>query len=105
MNVRKEQAMKPPQEQETSQQPVQDSVLTRPTMLDLWLRHPEIQTTAMIEAPDIPYVRVLYAFCGYPVTQREFDAVLAAFNRLTGCHYTQDDIARVYITPETGDTL
>lgn len=77
----------------------------KPTMIDLWRRHPESQTTAMIEEPGIPYVRVLYAFCGYPVTQQEFDAVLAAFNRLTGGHYTQDDIAGVWIIPGTNDTL
>jgi hypothetical protein len=66
----------------------------------MWRRHPEIQTAAMIEAPGIPYVQVVYAFCGYPVTQQEFDAVLQALNRLTGCHYTQDEIAGVYITPD-----
>ena len=69
-------------------------------MLDLWRRHPKSQTTAMIEEPGIDYVRVLYAFCGYPVTQQEFDAVLAAFNRLTDSHYTQDDIAGVWITSD-----
>ncbi|MGH2480337.1 MAG: hypothetical protein ACRDHW_11835 [Ktedonobacteraceae bacterium] len=53
----------------------------KPTMQDLWLRHPEIQNAAMIEAPGIPYLQVVYAFCGYPVTQQEFDAVLNAFNR------------------------
>jgi hypothetical protein len=69
------------------------------TMQDLWLRHPEIQNAAMIEAPGIPYLRVLYVFCGYRVTQQEFDAVLNAFNRLTGYHYTQDDIAGAQIAP------
>ena len=69
----------------------------KPTMQDLWLRHPEIQNAAMIEAPGIPYLQVVYAFCGYPVTQPAFDAVLTAFNRLTGCHYTQGDIAGVQI--------
>jgi hypothetical protein len=53
----------------------------------------------MIEAPGIPYVQVVYAFCSYPVTQQEFDAVLHAFIRLTGCHHTQDDIAGVQIAP------
>jgi hypothetical protein len=77
----------------------------KPTMQDLWRRHPEIQTAAMIEAPGIPYLRVVYAFCGYPVTQQEFDAVLKALNRLTGCHYTQNEIASVYITPDTDDHL
>ena len=85
----------------TDQQTTKANRDAKPTMLDLWRRHPEIQTTAMIEAPGIPYVRVVYAFCGYPVTQQEFDAVLKAVNRLTGCHYTQDDIA----TPDTDNTL
>jgi hypothetical protein len=69
-------------------------------MLDLWRRHPEIQDAAMIETPGIPYVWVVYAFCGYPVTQQEFDAVLKALNRLTGSHYTQHDIAGVQILPD-----
>jgi hypothetical protein len=77
----------------------------KPTMQDLWLRHPEIQNAAMIEAPGIPYLRVLYVFCGYRVTQQEFDAVLTAFNRLTGCHYTQGDIAGVRITPDADASL
>ena len=85
-----------PVQPETDQQPAPE----KPTMLDLWRKHPESQTTAMIEAPGIPYVQVVYAFCGYPVTQQEFNAVLAAFNRLTGCHYTQDDIAGVWITSD-----
>lgn len=72
----------------------------KPTMIDLWRKHPQSQTTAMIEEPGISYVQVLYAFCGYPITQHEFDAVLATFNRLTGCHYTQDDIAGVWIVPD-----
>jgi hypothetical protein len=88
---------------ETDQQTAQSSAQTRPTMLDLWRRHPEIQTAAMIEAPGIPYIQVVYAFCGYPVTQQDFDAVLNAFNRLTGCHYTQHDIAGVEITPGADD--
>ena len=77
----------------------------KPTMLDLWRRHPAIHTDAMIEAPGIPYVQVVYAFCGYPVTQQEFDAVLKAFNRLTGCHYTQEHIAGVQIAPDADDRL
>jgi hypothetical protein len=85
--------MKSANQQETNQQATQE----KPTMLDLWHRHPESQTTAMIEEPGIAYVQVVYAFCGYPVTQQEFDAVLAAFNRLTGCHYTQEEIAGVWI--------
>ena len=93
--------MKSVNDQEINQQPIQ----AKPTMIDLWLRHSESQTTAMIEEPGIPYIQVLYAFCGYPVTQQEFDAVLAAFNRLTGCHYTQDEIAGVWITCKTDDPL
>ena len=77
---------------------------TKPTMQDLWLRHPEVQNAAMIEAPGIDYLRVLFVLCGYRVMQEEFDAVLNAFNRLTGCHYTQDDIAGVQIAPAGGDT-
>ena len=72
----------------------------KPTMQDLWRRHPEIQNAAMIEAPGIPYLRVLYVFCGYKVTQEEFDAVLSALNRLTGCHYAQGDITGVQIAPD-----
>jgi hypothetical protein len=93
--------MKSANRQETNQQAAQE----KPTMIDLWRSHPESQTMAMIEEPGIDYVRVLYAFCGYPVTQQEFDAVLAAFNRLTGGHYTQDDIAGVWIIPGTNNTL
>jgi hypothetical protein len=70
-----------------------------PTMQDLWLRHPQVQNAAMIEAPGIPYLRVLYVLCGFKVTQQEFDAVLNVFNRLAGTHYTQNDIANVQITP------
>ncbi len=88
---------------DTDQQTGQDGLDAKPTMQDLWLRHPEIQNAAMIEAPGIPYLRVVYVFCGYKVTQQEFDAVLSAFNRLTGCHYMQDDIAGVQIAP--GDDL
>ena len=77
----------------------------KPTMQDLWLKHPEIQNAAMIEAPGIPYLRVLHVLCGYRVTQQEFDAVLNAFNRLTGCHYTQDDIADVQIAPAVPDSM
>ena len=90
---------------ETDQQTAQGGLNTKPTMLDLWRRHPEVQDAAMIEAPGIPYLRVVYAFCGYRVTRQEFDAVLDAINRLTGCHYTQDDIAGVEITPDADDNL
>ncbi|HEU0001931.1 MAG TPA: hypothetical protein VFQ36_13610 [Ktedonobacteraceae bacterium] len=83
--------------QETGGHIEQSNEDTRPTMLDLWRMYPAIQNVAMIEAPGIPYVRVVYAFCGFPVTQQEFDAVLNTFNRLTGCHYVQDDIAGVQI--------
>ena len=69
----------------------------RPTLLDLWRRHPEIQNSRMIEAPGIPYIKVVYAFCGFAVTQGEFEAVLTALNRLAGTRYTQDDIAGVAI--------
>jgi hypothetical protein len=75
----REKAMKPAKD--TDQQTAQGSVQTKSTMLDLWRRHPEIQDAAMIETPVIPYVRVVYAFCGYPVTQQEFDAVLKALTR------------------------
>jgi hypothetical protein len=90
---------------EIGQQTSRDSVQGKPTMLDLWRKHPEIQTAAMIAAPGIPYIQVVYAFCGYPVTQQDFDAVLNAFNRLTGSHYTQHEIAGVEITPNTDDGL
>ena len=76
----------------------------KPTMLDLWRMYPAIQNDAMIEAPGIPYVRVLYAFCGFPVTQQEFDTVLNAFNRLAGRQYTQDDIAGVQISSDVCDS-
>ncbi|MGH2493969.1 MAG: hypothetical protein ACRDIV_04630 [Ktedonobacteraceae bacterium] len=90
--------------EETEQQARESSGEAKPTMQDLWLRHPEIQNAAMIEAPGIPYLQVVYAFCGYPVTQQEFDAVLNAFNRLTGCHYSQDDVAGVQIALEAYDS-
>ena len=93
------------QAKESEQETMQDGGDTKPTMQDLWLRHPEIQNAAMIEAPGIPYLRVLFVFCGYRVTQQDFDAVLNAVNRLTGCHYTQADIAGVSITPDTNDNL
>jgi hypothetical protein len=93
--------MKSANQHETNRPALQE----KPTMIDLWRKHPESRTTAMIEEPDIDYVRVLYAFCGYPVTQQEFDAVLTSFNRLTGCHYTQDEVAGVWITSESYDTL
>ena len=98
-----EEALNP--SRDNDQQTGQGSANTKPTMQDLWLRHPEIQNAAMIEAPGIPYLRVVYVFCGYPVTQQEFDAVLKALNRLTNCHYTQNEIASVYITPDTDDSL
>ena len=75
----------------------------KPTMLDLWRMYPAIQNNTMIEAPGIPYVRVLYAFCGFPVTQQEFDTVLTTFNRLVGSHYTQGDITGVQIAPDVPD--
>ncbi|HET9920920.1 MAG TPA: hypothetical protein VFQ30_13810, partial [Ktedonobacteraceae bacterium] len=83
--------------EETDQHTEQVNEETKPTMLDLWRMYPAIQNNAMIEAPGIPYVRVLYAFCGFPVTQQEFDMVLNTFNRLAGRQYTQDDIAGVQI--------
>ncbi|MGH2498105.1 MAG: hypothetical protein ACRDIV_25690 [Ktedonobacteraceae bacterium] len=78
---------------------------TKPTMLDLWRMYPAIQNNAMIEAAGIPYVRVLYAFCGFPVTQQEFGTVLNALNRLAGRQYTQDDIAGVQIVPSGYDNM
>jgi hypothetical protein len=93
------------QAKDLDQQTTQGDGDAKPTMQDLWLRHPEIQNAAMIEAPGIPYLRVVYAFCGYPVTQQEFDTVLKALNQLTSRHYTQDDIAGVYITPDKDDSL
>ncbi len=84
----------------TGQQTGEGSLDAKPTMQGLWRMHPEIQNAAMIEAPGIPYLRVVYAFCGFKVTQDEFDAVLNAFNRLTGCRYTQDDIVGVQIAPD-----
>ena len=93
------------QAKDLDQQTTQGDLDAQPTMQDLWLRHPEIQNAGMIEAPGIPYLRVLYVFCGYRVTQQEFDAVLKAFNQLTGCHYTQDDIAGAQIAPDLLDEL
>jgi len=87
----------------TNQQTTEENRDAKPSMQDLWRRHPAIQNATMIEAPGIPYLRVLYVFCGYRVTQQEFDAVLNAFNRMTGCHYTQDEIAGVQIA--RGDDL
>lgn len=89
--------------QETGGQTASRKEDAKPTMLDLWRMYPAIQNNAMIETPGIPYVRVLYAFCGFPVTQQEFDAVLTAFNRLAGCHYSQDDIAGVQIVSTIQD--
>ena len=89
---------------ETDQHTERSNEDPKPTMLDLWRMYPAIQNAAMIEAPGIPYVRVVYAFCGFPVTQQEFDAVLDAFNRLVGSHYTQDDIAGVQIVPAVCDS-
>ena len=77
------------------QHETQANTVQRPTLLDLWRRHPEIQNSRMIEAPGIPYIKVVYAFCGFAVTQGEFEAVLTALNRLAGTRYTQDDIAGV----------
>ena len=91
--------------EETDQHTEQVNEDTRPTMLDLWRMYPAIQNDAMIEAPGIPYVRVLYAFCGFPVTQPEFDTVLTALNWLAGSHYTQDDIAGVQIAPDVAERL
>ena len=85
--------------EETDQHTEQVNEDTKPTMLDLWRMYPAIQNAAMIEAPGIPYVRVVYAFCGFPVTQQEFDAVLNPLNRLADRQYTQDDIAGVQIVP------
>jgi len=83
----------------TNQEIGQSGLDAKPIMQDLWRMHPEAQNAAMIEAPGIPYLQVVYVFCGFKVTQEEFDAVLNAFNRLTGCRYTQDDIAGVQIAP------
>ena len=93
------------QAKESDRESMQDGGDAKPTMQDLWLRHPEVQNAAMIEAPGIPYLRVLFVFCGYKVTQEEFDAVLNALNRLTGCRYTQNDIAGVQIAPATHVSL
>ena len=84
----------------TQEHEKQASTGQRPPMEDLWRRHPEIQNSRMIEAPGIPYIKVAHAFCGFPVTQEEFDAVLMALNRLAGTSYTQDDIAGVRIKAE-----
>ena len=83
----------------------EQGVGAKPTMLDLWRMYPAIQNNTMIEAPGIPYVRVVYAFCGFPVTQQEFDVVLNVFNRLAGCHYTQGDIAGVQIASAVPDEV
>jgi hypothetical protein len=93
-----EEALNPSRDSE--QQTGQGSTDTKPTMQDLWLRHPEVQNAAMIEAPGIPYLRVVYVFCGFKVTLEEFDTVLNAFNRLAGTHYTRNDIAGVQIAPD-----
>ena len=86
------------------QHEAQASTEQRPTMEDLWRRHPEIRNRRMIEAPGIPYIQVAFAFSGFPVTQEVFDAVLMALNRLAGTHYTQADIAGVRIaSPEEGE--
>ncbi len=52
--------------QATRQHEARTSMEQRPTLLDLWRRHPEIQNSRMIEAPGIPYIKVVYAFCGRP---------------------------------------
>jgi len=83
--------------QATRQHEARTSMEQRPTLLDLWRRHPEIQNSRMIEAPGIPYIKVAYAFCGFAVTQGEFEAVLTALNRLAGTTYRQDDIAGMRI--------
>ena len=95
--------MNPSSDTDQQKQTGPESADAKPTMQDLWRAHPQVQNAAMIEAPGIPYLRVVYVLCGYRVTQQEFDAVLNAFNRLTGCHYTQEEIAGVRIAP--GDDL
>ena len=68
---------------------------TKPTLLDLYRRHPEVHGTEMIEGPGIPYIKVLYVFFGWEVTQEAVDAVLHTFNRLAKTNYTRDDIQGV----------
>ncbi|SRR5579883_549702 len=73
----------------------------RPTMVELWKMLPEALHTAMIEAPGIPYIRVLYVFAGFPVTRSEVEAVLSAYNRLMQTHFTVQDIRDLHIKEES----
>lgn len=82
----------------------QISTPVKPTMLDLWRRLPEALQTPMMEAPGLPYIRVTYAFAGIPVTRAEFEAVLRAYNRLAGTHFTREDIAGTAIEQEGENT-
>ncbi|MBV9688175.1 MAG: hypothetical protein JO202_00520 [Ktedonobacteraceae bacterium] len=68
---------------------------TKPTLLDLYRRHPEVHCTEMIEGPGIPYIKVLYVFFGWEMAQEAVDAVLHTFNRLAKTNYTSDDIQGV----------
>lgn len=70
------------------------------TMVELWKMLPEALHTAMIEAPGIPYIRVLYVFAGFPVTRAEVEAVLGAYNRLMWTHYTVEDISGLHLKEE-----
>jgi hypothetical protein len=70
------------------------------TMVELWKMLPEALHTAMIEAPGIPYIRVLYVFAGFPVTRSEAEAVLSAYNRLMNTHYTVQDISGLHLKGE-----
>jgi hypothetical protein len=70
---------------------------TKPTLLDLYLRHPEVHCKEMIEGPGIPYIKVIYVFFGWEVAQEAVDAVLHTFNRLAKTNYTRDDFQGVSI--------
>ena len=71
----------------------------RPSLLDLWHRHPQLRGPHLFEDPSIDPITILYAFRGFPVTQHEFDALLATINRLAGTHYSQADLSGVCIAP------
>lgn len=74
---------------------------TKPTMLDLWRRHPEIHCNALFEMPEVKPIVVLQTMVWNEGTQTDVEAILRTVNRLARTNYTLNDIEGVKILPIT----
>lgn len=72
----------------------------KPTLLELYHQHAVLRTTALFEVSDLDRVKILYAFCGFPVSREEAQEVLDIVGYLIGTEYELEDVEGI-VFPST----